>query len=150
MESPFQLFVREPERRLGARGNIRQHAFFREINWEALEERRMEPPFKPRVVRMDLLSAPPVSGLLNCAFLLVAWPDPHSYFFVVVASPGLARPHLRNHKLLMAFSVTAAGLTPSLHPITAAHSEGILFLCTAQGKAVQETGIWLNQNNSDY
>jgi len=47
--------VREPERRLGARGNIRQHAFFREINWEALEERRMEPPFKPRVVRMHLL-----------------------------------------------------------------------------------------------
>ncbi|XP_059672091.1 protein kinase C theta type isoform X2 [Gavia stellata] len=44
-----ELFVREPERRLGARGNIRQHAFFREINWEALEERRMEPPFKPRV-----------------------------------------------------------------------------------------------------
>uniref|UniRef100_A0A8V5H066 Protein kinase C n=1 Tax=Melopsittacus undulatus TaxID=13146 RepID=A0A8V5H066_MELUD len=45
----LKLFVREPERRLGARGNIRQHAFFREINWEALEERRMEPPFKPRV-----------------------------------------------------------------------------------------------------
>ncbi|XP_072187487.1 protein kinase C theta type isoform X1 [Excalfactoria chinensis] len=44
-----KLFVREPERRLGTRGNIRQHAFFREINWEALEERRMEPPFKPRV-----------------------------------------------------------------------------------------------------
>ncbi|XP_065599874.1 protein kinase C theta type [Cyrtonyx montezumae] len=44
-----KLFVREPERRLGPRGNIRQHAFFREINWEALEERRMEPPFKPRV-----------------------------------------------------------------------------------------------------
>uniref|UniRef100_A0A8C0U4D6 Protein kinase C n=1 Tax=Cyanistes caeruleus TaxID=156563 RepID=A0A8C0U4D6_CYACU len=44
-----KLFVREPERRLGARGNIRQHAFFQEINWEALEERRMEPPFKPRV-----------------------------------------------------------------------------------------------------
>uniref|UniRef100_A0A672TQW9 Protein kinase C n=1 Tax=Strigops habroptila TaxID=2489341 RepID=A0A672TQW9_STRHB len=45
----LKLFVREPERRLGARGNIRQHAFFQEINWEALEERRMEPPFKPRV-----------------------------------------------------------------------------------------------------
>uniref|UniRef100_A0A8B9QSE8 Protein kinase C n=1 Tax=Anas platyrhynchos TaxID=8839 RepID=A0A8B9QSE8_ANAPL len=44
-----KLFVREPERRLGSKGNIRQHAFFREINWEALEERRIEPPFKPRV-----------------------------------------------------------------------------------------------------
>uniref|UniRef100_A0A8C3I4N8 Protein kinase C theta n=1 Tax=Chrysemys picta bellii TaxID=8478 RepID=A0A8C3I4N8_CHRPI len=44
-----KLFVREPERRLGAKGNIRQHAFFQEINWEVLEERAMEPPFKPRV-----------------------------------------------------------------------------------------------------
>uniref|UniRef100_A0A8D0G8L6 Protein kinase C n=1 Tax=Sphenodon punctatus TaxID=8508 RepID=A0A8D0G8L6_SPHPU len=43
------LFVREPERRLGIKGSIRQHAFFREINWEVLEEGEMEPPFKPRV-----------------------------------------------------------------------------------------------------
>ncbi|XP_034984073.2 protein kinase C theta type isoform X1 [Zootoca vivipara] len=45
----FQLFVREPERRLGAKGNIRQHPFFQEINWEAIEARAVEPPFKPRV-----------------------------------------------------------------------------------------------------
>uniref|UniRef100_A0A8D0L1D2 Protein kinase C n=1 Tax=Sphenodon punctatus TaxID=8508 RepID=A0A8D0L1D2_SPHPU len=44
-----KLFVREPERRLGIKGSIRQHAFFREINWEVLEEGEMEPPFKPRV-----------------------------------------------------------------------------------------------------
>ncbi|XP_066489431.1 protein kinase C theta type isoform X2 [Tiliqua scincoides] len=44
-----ELFVREPESRLGTKGTIRQHAFFQEINWEALEERAMEPPFKPRV-----------------------------------------------------------------------------------------------------
>ncbi|XP_053114589.1 protein kinase C theta type [Hemicordylus capensis] len=44
-----KLFVREPERRLGARGDIRRHAFFQEINWEALEEGAVEPPFKPRV-----------------------------------------------------------------------------------------------------
>nr|XP_020634674.1 protein kinase C theta type-like [Pogona vitticeps] len=44
-----KLFVREPERRLGVKGNIRQHAFFQEIQWEALEERAVEPPFKPKV-----------------------------------------------------------------------------------------------------
>ncbi|KAJ7329279.1 hypothetical protein JRQ81_015453 [Phrynocephalus forsythii] len=44
-----KLFVREPERRLGAKGNVRQHAFFQEIHWEALEERALEPPFKPKV-----------------------------------------------------------------------------------------------------
>ncbi|XP_053263157.1 protein kinase C theta type [Podarcis raffonei] len=44
-----KLFVREPERRLGAKGNIRQHPFFQEINWEAIEARAVEPPFKPRV-----------------------------------------------------------------------------------------------------
>lgn len=45
-----KLFVREPERRLGVKGNIRQHPFFRETDWSALEERQVEPPFKPTVV----------------------------------------------------------------------------------------------------
>ncbi|XP_042326261.1 protein kinase C theta type isoform X3 [Sceloporus undulatus] len=45
----IKLFVREPEKRLGAKGSIRQHAFFQEINWAALEERAVDPPFKPRV-----------------------------------------------------------------------------------------------------
>jgi len=72
--------VREPERRLGARGNIRQHAFFREINWEALEERRIEPPFKPRVVRLHLLSFPPLSchPLLNHSFPKYLYPQEHA------------------------------------------------------------------------
>ncbi|XP_043570060.1 protein kinase C theta type isoform X1 [Chiloscyllium plagiosum] len=45
----IKLFVREPERRLGVKGSIRQHAFFRDINWQALENREVEPPFKPTV-----------------------------------------------------------------------------------------------------
>ncbi|XP_007441354.1 protein kinase C theta type isoform X1 [Python bivittatus] len=44
-----KLFVREPERRLGVKGNVRQHAFFQEINWEALEKKEVEPPFRPVV-----------------------------------------------------------------------------------------------------
>ncbi|XP_043093485.1 protein kinase C theta type isoform X1 [Puntigrus tetrazona] len=44
-----KLFVREPERRLGVKGNIRQHAFFRDMDWSALEKRQVEPPFRPTV-----------------------------------------------------------------------------------------------------
>ncbi|XP_060745585.1 protein kinase C theta type isoform X1 [Tachysurus vachellii] len=45
----IKLFVREPERRLGVKGNIRQHPFFRDTDWNALEKRQIEPPFKPTV-----------------------------------------------------------------------------------------------------
>ncbi|XP_063782877.1 protein kinase C theta type isoform X2 [Pseudophryne corroboree] len=43
------LFVREPERRLGVKGNIRQHSFFLQIDWERMEKRGIDPPFKPKV-----------------------------------------------------------------------------------------------------
>uniref|UniRef100_A0A8C5MIH1 Protein kinase C n=1 Tax=Leptobrachium leishanense TaxID=445787 RepID=A0A8C5MIH1_9ANUR len=43
------LFVREPERRLGVKGNIRHHGFFHQIDWEQLENKKIEPPFKPKV-----------------------------------------------------------------------------------------------------
>ncbi|KAF7657531.1 hypothetical protein LDENG_00025560, partial [Lucifuga dentata] len=42
-----KLFVREPEERLGVKGNIRQHNFFSTIDWDALEKRQVEPPFRP-------------------------------------------------------------------------------------------------------
>uniref|UniRef100_A0A6Q2XBI7 Protein kinase C n=1 Tax=Esox lucius TaxID=8010 RepID=A0A6Q2XBI7_ESOLU len=45
----IKLFVREPERRLGMKGNIRQHAFFNDTDWTALENREVEPPFRPTV-----------------------------------------------------------------------------------------------------
>lgn len=51
LPAPFQLFVREPEKRLGVRGDIRQHPLFREINWEELERKEIDPPFRPKVVR---------------------------------------------------------------------------------------------------
>ncbi|EFB15733.1 hypothetical protein PANDA_021823 [Ailuropoda melanoleuca] len=44
------LFVREPEKRLGVRGDIRQHPLFREINWEELERKEIDPPFRPKVL----------------------------------------------------------------------------------------------------
>uniref|UniRef100_A0A8C2HM84 Protein kinase C n=1 Tax=Cyprinus carpio TaxID=7962 RepID=A0A8C2HM84_CYPCA len=44
-----KLFERDPTRRLGVVGNIRGHAFFKTINWPALEKREVSPPFKPKV-----------------------------------------------------------------------------------------------------
>lgn len=44
-----KLFERDPARRLGVTGNIRLHPFFKTINWTLLEQRKVEPPFKPKV-----------------------------------------------------------------------------------------------------
>ncbi|KAM4615287.1 protein kinase C theta type isoform 1-T1 [Polymixia lowei] len=44
-----KLFVREPEQRLGVKGNIRQHNLFSGTDWSALEQRQVEPPFRPTV-----------------------------------------------------------------------------------------------------
>ncbi|CAL8242285.1 unnamed protein product [Merluccius merluccius] len=44
-----KLFVREPEQRLGVKGNIRQHSFFSGTDWTAMELRQVEPPFRPTV-----------------------------------------------------------------------------------------------------
>ncbi|CAJ0960344.1 unnamed protein product [Ranitomeya imitator] len=42
-----KLLRKDPQRRLGVSGNIREHPFFTTIGWEDLEERRVEPPFTP-------------------------------------------------------------------------------------------------------
>lgn len=46
----LQLFVREPEERLGVKGNIRQHHFFSSTDWKSLEQRQVTPPFRPTIV----------------------------------------------------------------------------------------------------
>ena len=50
----LQLFERAPVERLGYRNgtnpNIRFHKFFERINWTKLEQRKIDPPFKPSVV----------------------------------------------------------------------------------------------------
>ena len=50
------LLQRDPVKRLGMKtspyGDIRLHSFFQKIDWVRLENRQIEPPFKPKVVRI--------------------------------------------------------------------------------------------------
>ena len=54
--------TKNPLRRLGcmeSQGSedaIRAHSFFREIDWDALESRKVKPPFKPRIVNFQYFS----------------------------------------------------------------------------------------------
>ncbi|XP_050353894.1 protein kinase C isoform X5 [Nymphalis io] len=46
------FMTKNPARRLGVlggAGGIRQHAFFRDVDWDALAHRRLRPPFRPKV-----------------------------------------------------------------------------------------------------
>ncbi|KPJ17069.1 Protein kinase C epsilon type [Papilio machaon] len=46
------FMTKSPVRRLGVAGGaagIRAHAFFRDMDWEALAQRRLRPPFRPKV-----------------------------------------------------------------------------------------------------
>ena len=61
MTSFFQFMQKSVSRRLGcvaAHGGedaIKHHLFFKEIKWDALEERKIKPPFKPKIVSFKLL-----------------------------------------------------------------------------------------------
>ena len=55
----MQLLDRNPVTRLGMpnspHGPIRDHQFFRSIDWQKLESRKLDPPLKPKLVSFDCI-----------------------------------------------------------------------------------------------
>ncbi|CAM1309640.1 RPS6KA5 (predicted) [Pycnogonum litorale] len=49
----FQCLIKDPKNRLGGRGTdaaeIKQHIFFRDIDWSAVLKKAITPPFKPKI-----------------------------------------------------------------------------------------------------
>ena len=48
-----KLFIKDPEKRLGSGPNglndIKSHVFFSSINWESILEKKIKPPFTPKL-----------------------------------------------------------------------------------------------------
>lgn len=54
--SVLQFMTKNPTMRLGSPGQggegaILRHPYFKELDWDLLNQRQMEPPFRPRIVR---------------------------------------------------------------------------------------------------
>ena len=53
----FQFLVKNPAKRLGCmekgEEEIKNHLFFKMINWLKVEAREIQPPFKPKIVSIS-------------------------------------------------------------------------------------------------
>ena len=56
----LQLLIKNPRQRFGCleKGGeeIKTHPFFKRVDWEKIEAREVQPPFKPKIVSYLLLS----------------------------------------------------------------------------------------------
>lgn len=65
MSSSLQFMTKNPHKRLGCvaaqngEDAIKQHPFFKEIDWVLLEQKKIKPPFKPRIVSRAQSSSHP-------------------------------------------------------------------------------------------
>jgi hypothetical protein len=62
------LLQKDPKRRIGKK-EIRAHKFFGKINWDQLERKESNPPFKPRHVSCAHVLPPPFPDALSSLIL---------------------------------------------------------------------------------
>ncbi|OCT71817.1 hypothetical protein XELAEV_18034795mg [Xenopus laevis] len=58
-----KLLEKDRKQRLGVRGDIRSHSFYKPIDWVALEEEKLQPPYQPRTPSAELFK--PYNGKLS-------------------------------------------------------------------------------------
>lgn len=56
--SLVQLLTRDPKRRLGSgeadAEEIKRHPFFKDVNWDDVHNKRIQPPYFPTIVRVTV------------------------------------------------------------------------------------------------
>ena len=72
-----QFMTKNPSKRLGSvsplmENAIRNHAFFKDIDWELLEARKVKPPFKPRIVSCTRIRGKCESVRISEGFIFVS------------------------------------------------------------------------------
>ena len=50
-----KIFVPDPKKRLGANGaaEVKSHRFFKGMDWDAIYNKKIKPPFMPRITKKD-------------------------------------------------------------------------------------------------